>query len=113
MTNKLTGFATILMVAVLTFTAPVLAQDAPEGVPMGEVQYGDPNAGQGYYGSGSDTSAYGDLDAAAVDNPYATGEGSTEWQSNTFDGTNASGSYQDTGTLDPSYGNGAYSNSDE
>ena len=104
---------TVAVVIAVGSSLPAFAQEDPQGVPIGEVQNGDPNAGQGYYGSGSDTAAYGDAAAAAVENPYSTGEGSAEWQSNTFDGSSSSGSYQDTTTLDPSYGNGAYSNSDE
>ena len=97
MTYRLTGLAAF--VAIAAFTTPVFAQqDYQAGDVTNQVE---------------STTAYGDAEAAAVENPYATGEGSSEWQSNTFDGSSSTGSYQDTGTLDPSYGNGAYSNSDE
>lgn len=99
MTYRLTGLATFVAIAAFTFATPARAQqDYQSGDVTNQVE---------------STAAYGDAEAAAVENPYATGEGGSEWQSNTFDGSSSTGSYQDTETLDPSYGNGAYSNSDE
>ena len=67
---RLLGIAAIYTVVVLFFTTPVYAVEDPVGVPMGEIQNGDPNAEQGYAPGdgtniGSDTDSYGSVQNAA------------------------------------------------
>ncbi|HEY8098853.1 MAG TPA: hypothetical protein VIE65_22545 [Methylobacter sp.] len=66
---RLLGKVAIYTIASLFFITPVYALEDPVGVPMGEIQYGDPNGGQGYAPGdgtniGSDTEAYGNLQDA-------------------------------------------------
>ena len=73
---RIPGMLTVAALAVFSFAAPVFAQDAPEGVPMGDIQYGDPNAEQGYYSGqatdyGAGTDAYLNADNAAIDSDSA------------------------------------------
>ncbi|HEY8036911.1 MAG TPA: hypothetical protein VIF37_15120 [Methylobacter sp.] len=67
---RLLGIAAIYAIAAFFFTAPVYALEDPVGVPMGEIQYGDPNGQQGYAPGdgtniGSDTGSYNNLQDAA------------------------------------------------
>jgi hypothetical protein len=60
----------IVAICTIVATTPVYALEDPVGVPMGEIQNGDPNGEQGYAPGdgtniGSDTDAYGSAQNAA------------------------------------------------
>lgn len=74
-------------VVVLAGVAPALAQqDYVEGTLTEAV---------------TSTDAYMDAEAAADPSAYGTNEGDSEWNSNVFDGTTSTGTYEDPGTLQP------------
>jgi len=84
---RLLGKIAIYTIVTLFFITPVYALEDPVGVPMGEIQYGDPNGEQGYAPGdgtniGSDTEAYGNLQDTAA--------GGSDAANTTFDGSPSS-----------------------